>query len=188
MLPMKTPRLNLRQLVTEDLPDLLEFIMDEQSYEYLEGYPPYETDVQNWLERNRVPRFSDGDAIIPLGVELPKAPKIIGYVSLRIYGPQDHRYAEFDMMISRHYRSRGYGTEALESLVAFALKNLRLEGVYAGMDSRNLAARRMTEKAGLRLEEECVHDRQVKGVPVNTAWYVLHREEYERQMIPVASA
>ena len=48
-LPVETPRLKLRPLKPGDLPDWLEFVLDEDSYIYLNHHAPNEEEAKNWL-------------------------------------------------------------------------------------------------------------------------------------------
>src|SRR5258708_2966444 len=47
---IKTPRLILRPLKTEDQPDLVELLTEPSIYEYSECYPVEEEDVRDWFD------------------------------------------------------------------------------------------------------------------------------------------
>ncbi len=74
---------------------------------------------------------------------------------------------------------RGYATEAVRGLLAYAFTGLRVRRIVAECDSRNLPARGLLLKAGLRQESECIQDRLQKGQWVNTVGFALLKQEYE---------
>jgi ribosomal-protein-alanine N-acetyltransferase len=178
---LRTPRLTLRQLRIEDQPELVVFITDEQSYKYVESLAPDEEDVRIWVERNKYPYFLQEKAVIPFAIETANESRVVGFISLSVCDPHERPQGEFDIMIARNYRSQGYGTEAVIALVDFGFRGINLNAIRAGLDSRNVAARRMVEKAGFRLEVEHGHDREVKGELVSTAWYSMLRDDYEKR-------
>jgi [ribosomal protein S5]-alanine N-acetyltransferase len=65
--------------------------------------------------------------------------------------------------------------------LAYAFKGLRARRVIADCDVRNLPARRLLLKAGLRQESECIQDRFLKREWVNTVCFALLKKEYESQ-------
>jgi len=65
--------------------------------------------------------------------------------------------------------------------LAYAFKGLRARRVALDCDARNLPARGLLLKAGLRQESECIQDRFSKGEWVNTVGFALLKQEYETQ-------
>jgi len=61
----------------------------------------------------------------------------------------------------------------------YAFNGLRVRRIIAQCDDRNVAARALLLKSGLRQESECVQDRLQKGEWVNTIGFALLRHEYE---------
>lgn len=182
-LPIRTPRLGLRLLTTEDQPDWLEFVTDEESYTYMDGDCPDEDAARAWFESSQTIRLTDPKGYIPFGIEIQEPLKVIGSLSFYLFGPEDdsemHRQGGFQIMLHRDFRRRGYGTEAVRGLLDFAFQGIGLHDVRVSTDSRNVAARRMVEKAGMILEGEFAEDRYIKSRWVTTAWYRILKTEYE---------
>lgn len=182
-LPVTTPRLRLRLLTTEDQPDWLEVVTDEESYTYLDGDSPDDDTARAWFERSQTIRLTDPKGYIALGIEAPEYSKVIGSISFYLFSPEEdpemHRQGGFQIMLHRGYRQRGYATEAARGLFDFAFQGIGLHDVRVSIDRRNAPARRMAEKAGMRLEGEFVEDRYIKDSWVSTAWYRMLRTEYE---------
>jgi RimJ/RimL family protein N-acetyltransferase len=170
-LPIKTPRLNLRPLRTEDLPDWLEFVKDEDSYKYLDNYAPDDEETRVWLEECKILRLTHSKGRLALGIELQNGAKIIGHLLFYLKDPEEHRQGSFNIMIHPAYRRQGYGTEALLGLMDFGFNGIALHDIRTATDSRNLAARRMMEKAGMKLEGELVEVCRVKGEWISEAYF-----------------
>src|SRR2546422_4337015 len=182
-IPIRTQLLILRQLKTGDEQDLRELMLDEDSFRYIDWHPLDEADIERWLEVERSARLTHSGGHLCLGVETTDSSKLIGFVSL-YFTDDDHRQAGFTTMISRSFRRRGYGTEAVCGAFDFAFTGVNVRRLAVGCDSRNTAACGMLEKAGMRREGEFVKDRYVKGEWTSTVWFGLLNEEYEARREP----
>jgi RimJ/RimL family protein N-acetyltransferase len=182
-LPITTPRLRLRLLAREDLPDWLEVVTDEESYTDLDGDSPDEDTARAWFERSQTMRLTDPEGYIALGIEAQQPLKLIGSLSFYLFSPEDdpamHRQGGFQIMLHRGYRRRGYASEAVRGLFDFAFHGIGLHDVRVSIDRLNISARRMVEKAGMILEGDFVEDRYIKHSWVSTAWYRILKTEYE---------
>lgn len=171
--PIPTARLNLRYLRTEDLPDWLEFVQDEDSYQYLDYYEPNAEDAISWFEYGKVLRLTNpNNGRLTLGIEFQKESKIIGYASLFLTDPEEHRQAYFHILLHPAYRCQGYGTEAVLGLIDLGINGIALHDLRVRIDNRNLAARRMVEKVGMKLEGEFIEESRIKGEWASSAYYV----------------
>jgi aminoglycoside 6'-N-acetyltransferase len=65
--------------------------------------------------------------------------------------------------------------------LAYAFKGLRARRAIANCDARNVPARRLLLKVGLRQESECINDRFLKREWVDTVGFALLKQEYEPQ-------
>ena len=182
-LPIETPRLNLRPLRTEDLPDWLEFLQDEDSYTFLNDNAPNEEDATSWLANNIILRFTHPKGCLALGIEIKPDTKIIGYLSFYLTDHVDHRQATFHIMMHPAYRRKGYGTEALHGLISFGFTGVALHDIRVSIDNRNLAGRRMVEKAGMKLEGEFIEQCRVKGEWISTAYYAILSTWWQKRTV-----
>ena len=172
-IPITTSRLIIRPLKTEDMQDWLEFVKDENSYKYLNCDPPDDEQAMSWLENGKVLRLPHSNRTLSLGIELQKEAKIIGDLSLLLNDPEEHRQGVFSIRIHPAFRGQGYGTEALRGLIDFGFNAIALHDIRVSIDFRDLAGRRMVEKAGMKLEGEFVEERRFKGEWISTAYYVI---------------
>jgi RimJ/RimL family protein N-acetyltransferase len=177
--PVSTRRLTLRRFEPGDWKPLLAIMSNEEVFRFLEGVPMDEDAVLRWLENDRAVRFTRPGQDLCLGLELTGTETLVGWASLA-YRDETHLQGRFEVIVHPAFQRQGYGAEAVGGLLHLGFTGIRLHRLFAQCDSRNLAARRMLEKAGLRGEGEFVQDRMVNGEWVNTAWFALLRAEYEQ--------
>lgn len=171
--PDRDANLNLRPLTMDDLDDWLKFVMDEDSCKYLENYAPDHEDARDWLEKSKVKRFAQPGGYLALGIEQKADARIVGHVSISLSDPEEHRQGSFNILISPAYCCRGYGTEVLAGIFAFGFDGIGLHDIRCRLDGRNVAARRMAEKAGMKLEGEFCEERRVKGAWQSGVYYAI---------------
>jgi RimJ/RimL family protein N-acetyltransferase len=179
-IPITTARLVLRRLRGIDWKELMELFSDEEIFRYLEGRPLTEEEVTHWLESDSHVKLTSPDQMFYLGMEAQGSDKFLGYLSLRFVDPQ-RLQASLSIVLSRPHQRKGLGVEAVSGLLDFCFDGIGLHRVTAYCDSRNVAAGRLFEKAGLRREGEFLKDRQHNGEWVNTVWYALLREENQHR-------
>lgn len=176
-LPITTPGLVLRRLAAADWKDLVEFLSDQELFQYVDNGPAGEKEVLEWLEADRHVRLTTPNATFCLAIELQTEGKVMGNVYLH---STDGFTSQTDVRIyvSRKYQRQGFATEALNATLDFCFNGIGLHRVSAWCDSRNTAARRLAEKAAMRREGELLEERFVNGAWINTVLYALLNQEY----------
>jgi RimJ/RimL family protein N-acetyltransferase len=175
--PFSTARLTLRRLAPADWNDLLEFLSDEETYRYISGHPLDEEAILRWLESDAHAKLTTPDQPFCLGLALREGGKLIGYTGLRLSAP-DLLQAHVTIQLNRAFQKQGFAFETLKAVLRFCFQDTRLHRVTATCDSRNSAAVKLLEKAGLRREGEFVKDNLLHGEWTNTLCYATLREEY----------
>ena len=173
-LPIITPRLTLRRFAPEDWKDLLEFMPDEALFQYA-GSSMHEDEILAWLERDRQIRLTTQAQTFWLGVVLNEPNKLVGYAGLALTDPLQ---AMLQLFLSRRYQRQGIATEAVDALLGFCFEGIKLHRVTATCDSRNVAACKLFERVGMRLEAEFVKDTLGVAGWLNSVWYAALEEEY----------
>ncbi len=79
--------------------------------------------------------------------------------------------AQVHIKISKEQRGRGYGVDALKTIVVYAFSELRLHCLYAEILTYNLASVRIFEKCGFRKEGILRHRVYKKGQYYDTYIY-----------------
>jgi aminoglycoside 6'-N-acetyltransferase len=175
-LPIKTQRLIIRRFGPGDWKDLMELTSDEELFRHIEGRPLEEDEVLHWLESDSHARLTTPNQRFCLGMETKEGSKLIGYLGLALDDPQ-RLQAVISIYLNRQFQRQGYALEAVRAVLDFCLKGIKLHRVSAACDSRDAAACRLFEKAGLRREGEFLKDHFLHGEWANTTWFGLLSEE-----------
>lgn len=109
-----------------------------------------------------------------LAVELRESGQLIGGCTLRKRTP-DSTEAFLGYAINPDYQRSGYATEAAIALIRFGFDQLNLARIVATCDTRNVASRRVMEKAGLHRESLLRDDRVRRGMLSHSYRYEIHR-------------
>jgi Mlc titration factor MtfA (ptsG expression regulator)/RimJ/RimL family protein N-acetyltransferase len=180
--PIQTERLVLRHLKTLDAKELADLMSNPDTLRYLDWTPMTLEDAEERIagrKGNRSPQFDEYDYF---AIETVQAGRVIGLATFWFL-TDEFDLAQFEVIIHPDWRRKGYGTEAVRGLLAYVFNGLRVRRLVAQCDARNLPARRLLLKAGLRQESECIQDRLLKGAWVNTVGFALLKQEYEGQRI-----
>ena len=143
---IETGRLLLRPMTVSDVNDLREWLPDRSLYAYW-GKGPGRAELDPALMFEKRERASRS---FHLGIALRDGGKVIG--DIWIYRIEGNRMAAAAIRISRRYQGHGYGTESLSAMTQFCFENTELKRIWAEIDVRNAASRRMFEKCGYTRE------------------------------------
>lgn len=141
---------SLRELTEADVPAWFERATDTEAAD-LAGDPVPDSIERGaaWLERHRG-RFRKQAgvqwAIVPRG-----AMGSVGTVGLTITSAKG-RVAALGVVVGRAFWGKGIGTAAVRLVTGYAFDTLRLVKIQAEVLQRNVASRRVLEKAGFRLQ------------------------------------
>ncbi len=182
-LPLTTARLVIRRLEGRDWKDLLELVSDEDLSGYVHSLPLDEEGILHWLEADAHVKFTTPGQLIHLGIQVQDGGKLIGYMRLQFTDPQ-HLQVDFSLVLGQKFQRQGFAQEAVVALLTFCFEGLKLHRVTASCGSKNTAACRLLEKAGLRREGEFVKDTWLDGEWANTVWYALLGEEFAEPKSP----
>ena len=79
----------------------------------------------------------------------PSRDELLGDVALRV-DAEDTSRAELGFTMSPAHQGRGYATEAVTRVIAYAFERLGVETVFAIADARNEASIALLERIGMR--------------------------------------
>lgn len=154
---LDTPRLSLRQLLEEDLPDLVAGFGRPEVVRWLSHVPtPYgPDDAQRWLEATTA-WFTSGThwhmaitpraGIEPAGDAGPWVGRLIGGINVMREGA----FAEIGYWLSPDWWGRGLATEAVAAVARVSLDLFSLDALFATTHVDNEASHRVLLKAGFR--------------------------------------
>jgi len=138
-LPLLTPRLIVREFVTEDVPALEALLADPR----VRQYAPLESRALDAARRAGPRRTWE------LAVAVRRSGRLIGACDLALAGRGE---ADLGYMLARRHWGHGYGTELARALVELGFETLGLRRLSAIVAVENERSRRVLENAGLRWE------------------------------------
>jgi RimJ/RimL family protein N-acetyltransferase len=150
----------LRALREDDLPTLANWEMDPARTATLSNWvvPPSEASA-----RERLAKWSANDKDdVGFAIEtLDDPPVLVGHLGLWGARPKD-RCATLGIALGREYIGRGYGSDAMRVIVAYAFREMGLHRIQLEVAPFNAAGIRTYEKAGFveegRRREAVWHD------------------------------
>ncbi len=170
----------LRKLRRSDADSIQRHANNRDIARFLPRLPfPYTLqEARKWI--TLTPRLAREDKAYNLGIEDVESGKIVGMIGLRSINRQD-RNAEVGYWVGTSFQRRGYAGEALDLILKFAFKELRLARVYAVVHQKNVASVKLLERIGFVREGIWR-----KASLINRRWYDVYaygilKEEYRKQ-------
>jgi RimJ/RimL family protein N-acetyltransferase len=147
---LETERLVLRPFVLSDIPALVPLIgAREVATTTLRIPHPYtESDAGAYITSAHE-GLTNGDEL-RLAIVLRNNSILCGGIGLRI--EIEHSRAELGYWIGVPYWGQGIATEAARAMVDYGFETLKLNRIFAGYVSTNLASARVLKKIGMRYE------------------------------------
>jgi ribosomal-protein-alanine N-acetyltransferase len=170
-LPLKTPRLEIREIEPGDLSAVHACVSDPFVARWFPWGPNTEGETRAFLERAihaaTVPhRESFVLAVVVLGG---------GLVGVCFLDRSKGREFELGYYLRRDQWGQGFATESVKAVVSFAVSELGAHRVLARVDPGNPASARVVENAAFRLESQ--RERFIKGEWRESLAYVLLADE-----------
>jgi len=151
---LKGERVRLRALEPSDEQTVFEWHQDHEVH-VLDGwiYPATHRQIATQLQNASEPQF--GNAWF--GIETEDA-TLIGVICLK-RGRPEHRVADLGILIGREHWDRGYGTDAVRTLLRFAFNEMNLHRVALGHVDDNDRADAVYLKCGFKVEGRAREDK-----------------------------
>lgn len=173
-------QIRLRPVERDDLPRFVQWFADPEVRDGLALFVPMSlAEEEMWfndlLKRDRLER--------PFAIDAKTAD---GWVHIGSAGYHKidwkNRNAEIGIAIGdKGYWNNGYGTDTMQTVVAFGFAELNLEHIYLKVFEFNPRAIRCYEKAGFRHEGRLRHDRFRHNGYYDTLWMGILRGEWESE-------
>jgi RimJ/RimL family protein N-acetyltransferase len=154
--PITTERLRLRRSLPEDAERIASYRSDPDVHRF-QGWDRTDAAGIRAEIQEMAARLPGESGWVQLSVEDAATGELLGDVGLSP-APGEPGVVKLGYTIAPEHQRRGYATEAVRSLVAYAFQTLGAEVVRIYADGDNVASHRVAEKAGLRLVERFRHE------------------------------
>ena len=176
-LPIRTPRLILRDFRADDLDAIQAYARDPEVARFMVWGPNPLEQTREYLDltlasQGEWPRFA-------FNLTIEHAGSAAGSIALRL-ADSANRIADFGYCLRRDLWGQGLVTEAARALVETAFGVLGLHRLFATCDVRNGASFAVMEKLGMRREGHMRGDRFIKGEWRDTYLYAILASEWPR--------
>ncbi len=174
--PIRTPRLVLREFVKTDFDAVYAYSSDPRVTKYLffgprdlHGAAEYLDELL--LSQEEVPRTR-----FELAVEEAQSGRVIGACDLSVI---ERNVVDLGYMLGLADWGKGYATEIARALVDAAFDDLRAQRIISTVDVNNQASMRVLEKIGMRWEAVFRKHRRAKNRWWDCHLFVLPREVWD---------
>lgn len=178
---MKTKRLVLRDLKKSDAKDIQTHINEVEIAKYLLAVPhPYSLkDAREFIQSSIKHAKQNPRTTYNLGITLKEQGKVIGGIGIDDVD-KFHGTATIGYWLGKAYWNNGYMTEALECVMGFGFKTLRLRRINISAFAENAASNALIKKVGFSYEgqrKKHVRDKATKKIHDHN-FYGLLREDF----------
>ena len=159
--PVRTERLLLRMMTTDDVDDIHAYQSRDDVCRYLLFEPRDRTTVAEKVAANAAAStLAKDDDHWQIAMQLDG--RVIGDVFFALRSVE-HATGEIGWTLHPDFGGRGYMTEAAGAVLRLAFETLDLHRVFANLDARNDASVAMCRRLGLREEAHHLEDVWFKG-------------------------
>ena len=183
--PVRTPRLHLREFVESDFDAVFAYSSDARVTRYLFFGPRDADSTAEYLEELLVSQREQPRTRFELAVEEIDTGRLIGACDLSLI---ERNVADLGYMLELDAWGKGYATEIATSLLEAAFLQLRADRVISTVDVNNGASIRVLEKIGMRWEAIYRKHRRAKNRWWDCHLFVMPREVWELSRVRACDA
>jgi len=177
-------RVRLRPVEKDDLARFVKWLAEPELRGYLDSHLPYsQVQEERWFERN----LSAGNEQV-WSIDAQPPDTVGPWVHIGSCGYHDvdwrNRVGEVGIMLGpRDYWGRGYGTDALQTLVAWGFYTLNLNRVQLRVFADNERALRSYQKVGFQLEGRLRQGNYANGAYRDVLYMGVLREDWAQALV-----
>jgi RimJ/RimL family protein N-acetyltransferase len=177
--PLRTGRLLLRPMISDDVDDIHAYQSLEEVCRYVPFEPRTRAEVAEKLAKYSTALALGGDGDYwQLAIELADSPgHVIGDVFFTIRDLANAT-AEIGWTMHPDHSGSGYMTEAAGAVLGLAFGEIGLHRVIANLDPRNDRSAALCERLGMRREAYFIEDMWFKGAWADTWIYGIVDHEW----------
>ena len=149
----------LREFRIEDVDAIYELTSQPEVYEFLPDWRSTREQRLDWVTNYEIPDNKEflanvpsiGERWLKLGIVLKETDEFIGFCNTGIKEELSGSNREVAYSISKHYRNKGYTTQAVNGLINYLFENTDVEQLNAVVLPRNVASNKVLDKCGFQL-------------------------------------
>ena len=135
-------RIILRKFELSDAKDVFEYASDNLTTKYLTW--PSHTTIEDSICSLKNFLMNDG----AFAITLKSGGKVIGCIDIRV--DENESKASFGYVLNRLYWNNGYMSEALNLIIDYGFKYLKVDEIYGLCEKENIGSKRVMIKTGMK--------------------------------------
>jgi RimJ/RimL family protein N-acetyltransferase len=175
ILPLRTPRLTLRDFVPDDFDAIHGYASDPDVTRFMFHGVRSEADTRDYLDRMIASQQQNPRLIWELAVVLTSVNRLIGACDLTC---ETEIEGDLGFIFSQDAWGMGYATEAARAMVRVGFEQLGLTRIVATCDVANSASVHVLEKAGLNRTATLDRHKHALGKWWTSFFYELRRDTW----------
>ena len=173
-----TDRLIINELVSSDAPHLFAYRSHPDVTRFQSWLPSSVADAEQFIAQNARTTFDHPGSWYQLAIRLHNTRELSGDIGLHFVG--DGQQTEIGFTISPTHQRKGFGQEAVSSVLTHLFETLRKHRVFASVDPRNHGSLALLQKVGMRQEAHFRESLFWKGEWVDDIVFAILRREWSR--------
>ncbi len=176
-LKIEGKQINLRKLKKSDAPSIFKNVNDKTITKFTTIPYPYRLKMAyDFIKMTH--REMRKKKVFGLGIELKGTGKIIGMISL-MKVDYENRNAEIGYWLGREYWGKKIMKEAVNLILRFGFKKLKLVRIYARVVHPNISSAKLLEKSGFQYEGRMRKTTLADGQWLDDLRYSILDEEFK---------
>lgn len=176
-----TERLQIRPVEIGDSKSMFNYRSDPETHQYLSSIPETVEDVKEFIGRTATAMNIPGTWYQFVVIE-QKSNTLIGDVGVHfLETDSENLQAEIGYTLHRHYRGKGFATEALIRIMDYLFFDLKKHRITASIDPSNHDSIRLIERLGFRKEAHFRKSLFFHGKWVDDLIYAILAEEWKNR-------
>lgn len=171
-----TPRLVLCQLTAEDTPEIFFMRSDPDMMQHVKR-PLHQSHEESLAFINMINNNVDENRGLTWGITLHGGQKIIGTIAIWRFDNENYR-GEVGYQLMPQWQGKGYMSEAMHHVIAYAHNTLKLHTLVGHTDPDNHASHKVLLQNGFRQEGHTRQDYLFEGVFCDTISFGLVLPEW----------
>ena len=177
---LETPRLLLRKLTMEDVPQYFRRLFGSSSVAEGMLWDPHKDISESAAAVQKVlRRYAEGNCY-RWGIALKRDNSLIGVIEVLRFEEETGK-CSFAYMLGEDFWGKGYGTEAVEAAFGFAFEKLKVSAVVADHFAENPASGAVMRKAGMHYTRTIPKKYEKNGIAHNAVEYQITKEDWEKK-------
>ncbi|MBN2776417.1 MAG: GNAT family N-acetyltransferase [Bacteroidales bacterium] len=176
---IETNRLLIRPISPADKEMIFEYRSDKETNKYQGWIPETIDDVETFIGKV-AKKINEPESCFQFIIIEKKSEKIIGDIEIHFWG-EENLQAEINCTLNILFQSKGYATEAVESVIDYLFNDFKKHRITTSIDPKNTNSINLVERIGFRKEAHFVDSLFINGKWVDKIIYAITERDWKKR-------